>query len=195
MGYNSKYTGKDVERLLDKVNDSGTGSAAYPLVEHGTGDTTFTLTPNTFHVWGEVDSLDLSLGDEIPGMMNEYLFEFSSGVTPTTLSLPEGLSYVNSPSFGAYQKNQVSILNNMVAILSIGGIISVSIYGYGYQDVPRSMTWEQISELEDFGENFSIVEGKVLFQESTKLYYDEGGSDPVLSTDFPVENHIYYQIY
>ena len=35
---------------------------AYPEVNHGTGDTTFTLTPNTFHVWDEVTSLTLNFG-------------------------------------------------------------------------------------------------------------------------------------
>ena len=68
---------------------SSSGSAAYPEVHHGTSDTTFTLTPNTFHVWDEVSSLSLSFGDPIEGMVNEYIFQFSSPHSEaTTLWFP-----------------------------------------------------------------------------------------------------------
>lgn len=57
---------------------SGGGSGAYSEVNHGTSDTTFILTPNTFHVWDEVEVLDLAFGDPIEGVVNEYMFQFSS---------------------------------------------------------------------------------------------------------------------
>lgn len=41
---------------------SSSGNSAYSEVSHGTADTTFTLTPNTFHIWDEVSSLTLTLG-------------------------------------------------------------------------------------------------------------------------------------
>lgn len=71
---------------------SGGGNSAYPEVHHGTSDTTFTLTPNTFHVWDEVGYLDLIFGDPIEGMVNEYIFQFSSPHSKaTTLWIPGGV--------------------------------------------------------------------------------------------------------
>jgi hypothetical protein len=60
----------------------------YPLVNQGTSNTTTTLSPNKFYLWGTVSSLTLTLGNEISGIANEYLFQFTSGTTATTLSLP-----------------------------------------------------------------------------------------------------------
>lgn len=79
----------------DIVISGGSSSGAYAEVNHGTGDTTFTLTPNTFHVWDEVTSLDLSFADETAGVANEYLFQFTSGARATTLTLPDGLKWAN----------------------------------------------------------------------------------------------------
>lgn len=95
MGYKLKYTEQEIDNILDNVGTtliSGTniktindenilgsgditisgdsssgGSGAYSEVNHGTADTTFTLTPNTFHVWDEVTLLTLTLGDETVG--------------------------------------------------------------------------------------------------------------------------------
>lgn len=90
---------------------SSGGSGAYAEVNHGTGDTTFALTPNTFHVWEEVASLDLSFAEETAGVANEYLFRFTSGATPTTLSLPDGLQWANG--------NEISISANKTYEISI----------------------------------------------------------------------------
>lgn len=58
-------------------------------VDHGTSDTTFSLPPNQYHIWGEVTSLTLTLDTETSGRFNGYWFSFDSGDTATTLSLPE----------------------------------------------------------------------------------------------------------
>ena len=123
MSYNSKYTGQRVEELLDQVANGGgssSGSGAYAEVNHGTGDTTFTLTPNTFHVWDEVASLDLSFADETAGVANEYVFQFTSGTNPTSLVLPDTIQWANDePSIEANKTYQVSIVNNIGLILSV----------------------------------------------------------------------------
>jgi hypothetical protein len=62
----------DIE--IPKNNENSSSTGAYSLVNHGTSNTTFTLTPNTFHVWDEVITLDLDFGTEIEGVANEYLF-------------------------------------------------------------------------------------------------------------------------
>lgn len=98
---------------------SSGGSGAYAEVSHGTSDTTFTLTPNTFHVWDEVASLDLSFAEETSGVANEYLFQFTSGATATTLTLPDGLKWANDnvPTIAENMIYQVSVLKGLASVL------------------------------------------------------------------------------
>nr|DAF03146.1 MAG TPA: hypothetical protein [Caudoviricetes sp.] len=87
------------------------------LVNHGTADTTFTLTPNAMHVWGEVGQLTLTLGAPMPNVVNEYAFEFQSpSGTPTSLSLPATLKWYNdyTPTIRAGKRYQASIVNNII---------------------------------------------------------------------------------
>lgn len=86
------------------------------LVNHGTADTTFTLTPNAMHVWGEVAQLSLTLGAPMPNVVNEYAFEFQSPTTPTNLLLPATLKWYNSytPTIHAGKRYQASIVNNVI---------------------------------------------------------------------------------
>lgn len=94
-------------------------NSAYPEVNHGTGDTTFTLTPNTFHVWDEVTSLTLNFGNETSGVANEYLFQFTSGSTATSLTLPNSIKWVNgsAPTIAKNMIYQVSILKGLASVL------------------------------------------------------------------------------
>lgn len=86
------------------------------LVNHGTADTTFTLTPNAMHVWGEVAQLTLTLGAQMPNVVNEYAFEFQSPATPTNLLLPATLKWYNNytPTIRAGKRYQASIVNNVI---------------------------------------------------------------------------------
>lgn len=67
------------------------GGSVETAIDHGTGDTTFELTPNVFHKWNKVATLALTLGAETPDVVNEYHFAFDSGSTATALSLPESV--------------------------------------------------------------------------------------------------------
>lgn len=112
------------------VIEGGGGSSsggAYAEVNHGTSDTTFTLTPNTFHVWDEVAALDLSLGDEQAGVANEFLFQFTSGATPTTLTLPDSIKWVNdsAPTIAENTIYQISILNGLAVVLKFSNEIEI----------------------------------------------------------------------
>ena len=86
------------------------------LVNHGTADTTFALTPNAMHVWGEVAQLSLTLGAPMPNVVNEYAFEFQSPATPTNLLLPATLKWYNNytPTIRAGKRYQASIVNNVI---------------------------------------------------------------------------------
>lgn len=82
-------------------------------VNHGTSDTSFTLPPNELHKWGEVDSLTITLGVETEGIVNEYMFTFTSGATATQLTLPSTIQGV--PVIEPNTTYQISIVNNLLA--------------------------------------------------------------------------------
>ena len=90
-----------------------------PIVNHGTDDTTFTLTPNVFHIWGTVTSLTLTLATASTTTMDEFMFQFTSGTTATTLSLPSTVKWIAEPEIEANMTYQVSIVNNIAVI---GGV-------------------------------------------------------------------------
>ena len=101
------------------ITSSGGSGGVYPEVNHGTGDTTFTLTPNTFHIWDEVTSLTLNFGSGISGVANEYLFQFTSGPTATSLTLPDDIKWANdnAPTIEANMIYQVSVLRGLASVL------------------------------------------------------------------------------
>ena len=87
----------------------------YSLVRHDSNETTFELTPNVFHVWGKVDSLNLTLMSGASNIANEYLFQFISGDDGTELELPSNISWNNSVKPVTINPNkvyQVRILMN-----------------------------------------------------------------------------------
>lgn len=97
---------------------SGGGSGAYAEVNHGTSDTTFALTPNTFHVWDEVANLTLTLGSETAGVANEFLFQFTSGATATSLTLPDDIKWTEELVIEPNRIYQVSILKGLASVMS-----------------------------------------------------------------------------
>ncbi len=92
------------------------------VVEHGTGDTTITLTPNVLHRWGTVTSLDISLGTAEAGYAAEYMIEFVSGSTPTQLQLPVAVTWddkLDTPlTIEADKVYQISIEHNLGLLVS-----------------------------------------------------------------------------
>lgn len=99
-------TKKELEQALENVDVS------IPVIDHGTSDTTFALTPNVLHKWGEVSSLTLSLSaasDET--VANYYMIEFVSGATPTSLAMPDSIAWASDLTIEANKTYQISILN------------------------------------------------------------------------------------
>lgn len=121
--------------------DSSGGSGAYAEVSHGTSDTTFTLTPNTFHVWDEVTALDLSFGDETAGVANEYLFQFTSGATATTLTLPDDIKWANdtAPTIAENMIYQISVLKGLASVLEFSNA-ALLIENYGTYNAGTMMS-------------------------------------------------------
>lgn len=79
--------GKTVE---DAIKTAGGGGSAIPVVEHGTEDTTFELTPNVTHKWGLIDSLTLTLPEDVEGIVSSYRIVFYAN-TNFTISLPDDI--------------------------------------------------------------------------------------------------------
>lgn len=106
-------TEEEADGKYQPLGAGGEDNVAYPLVSHGTADTTLELTPNVMHVWGEVTALTLTLGAEVEGRANEFLFQFASGATATTLTLPSDLVWANGEALTpeANKTYQVSIVN------------------------------------------------------------------------------------
>lgn len=84
----SDFTAEQIATLKGPKGD--TGDAGYlHIVSHGTADTTYTISANEMHVWGEVTQLNISLGaNPDQTTVAEYAFKFTSGTTATTLTLP-----------------------------------------------------------------------------------------------------------
>ena len=89
-------------------------------INHGTSDTTFALTPNIHHVWGEVTSLTFTLATGEAGIANEYMFRFYSGTTPTTLNLPSTVQWVQPLTCQQDKYYEVSIVNNLAVYITSG---------------------------------------------------------------------------
>lgn len=96
------------------IEIKGGGGAAYPRVNLTVDDTYYTLSPNTFYVWDAVgDPLEISLGDEIEGVMNEYVFQFTAGVGVVSLILPDTIRWVEDGIYAIVPgcTYRVSIIN------------------------------------------------------------------------------------
>lgn len=110
----------------DKGDTGATGATgpagpAYPIINYGTSNTAgISLSPNTFYIWGTVSYLELYLGGEIGGTMSEYVFQFTSGSTATTLALPTSVKWAGgmAPSMEANKTYQISIVNYFGTVLS-----------------------------------------------------------------------------
>lgn len=109
----------DISGLLPKNEASQSYQPKLVEVDHGTSDTVFTLTPNTYHKWGEVTALTLTFGAGGSGMVNEYLFEFKSGATATVLSLPGSVKFIGNGTVEPNKTYQVSVINGLAVM---GGV-------------------------------------------------------------------------
>lgn len=89
-----------------------------PVVNHGTSSTTLAIAPNVFHVWGTVSALNITLIAPTEGSVyNEYMFQFTSGSTPTTLTLPLSVQWMyETPTIEENKTYQCSIVNNIAVI-------------------------------------------------------------------------------
>lgn len=77
-----------------------------------------TISPNIYYVWGEMAELDITLGEAVPGITNEYCGQFTSGEIATTFSVPESIKWVGGLSVPKNSICQFSIVNNVGVMIS-----------------------------------------------------------------------------
>lgn len=63
------------------------------VVVESVTETTKELQPNKYYVFGEVATLIITLAAGESGKLAEYMFEFTSGTTPTTLTDIDGVEW------------------------------------------------------------------------------------------------------
>lgn len=122
--YANVYDGKDGSPgpKGDKGDKGDKGeSGVYGMIDHGSDDKIFELPPNQFHKWDTVDTLTLTLGSKTPDIVNEYMFSFISGSTPTTLSLPESIETDIVIEPNTYY--ECSIINNYMVFREWGVVL------------------------------------------------------------------------
>lgn len=91
------------------------------LVNHGTNDTTFALTPNVMHVWGEVERLNLSLAPNTEtNILAEYCFQFKVPANKATEFQVQGARWANGvvPKLKQGKTYQGSVIDNIIMIIS-----------------------------------------------------------------------------
>lgn len=84
--------------------------------------TTKLLYPNIFYKWGVIDYLKITLhnGDGDKTILEEFMFQFSSGESATTLELSSGIKWLSTPNIQPNKTYQVSIVNNLGVIGEFG---------------------------------------------------------------------------
>lgn len=90
------------------------------VINKGSNETTESINPNTFYKWGIVSSLSITMNVPSDGQAyNEYMFQFTSSSTPTTLSISESVKWQTEPNIEANKTYQVSIVDNIGLIIGV----------------------------------------------------------------------------
>ena len=107
----------------EKGNNSSSGSSCNCAdIVLGTSivtptDTVVCIMPNVLYVWGEVESLEITLDDpDDVSIVNEYMIQFTSGDVATTLILPSEIKWMSTPVIQANRVYQISIVNNLAVM-------------------------------------------------------------------------------
>lgn len=103
----------DVGQLATKTELS---SKANKVSVENVSENTKELQPNKYYIFGEMETLTLTLAAGEENKLSEYMFEFTSGTTPTTLTLPESVKWIGGNTIEASKTYQVSIVNNIAVL-------------------------------------------------------------------------------
>lgn len=112
---NLTYEGAGTKALTDSGQYVDFAVPTRVIKNTGGGPVTSELSPNILYKFGERPSLTITLGGGTVGIVNEYMFEFRSGTTATTLSVPNSVKWSggNALTIEANKTYQVSIVDNL----------------------------------------------------------------------------------
>ena len=103
--------------------EKGTDGKNYSVEIVESTSSTQEIQSNKFYKFGEVSSLNITLAAITDtSVLNEYMFEFISGSTATTLTLPNAIKWLETPSIEANKIYQCSIVNNIGVLLGVSNV-------------------------------------------------------------------------
>ena len=107
---------KDIE-MPDgtRLSEFAGGGSGYPAVS--APSTSITLEPNTYYVFGTVDSLSISFNEPADGKLHEFAFEFTPSSSFSGLTFKGSVACANEPNFVSGKTCQVSIVRGIGVIL------------------------------------------------------------------------------
>lgn len=114
------FAGTVEEWLASLKGEKGVDGKNYKVETVESTETTVELQPNKFYKFGEVTELNLSLAEITDNtQLNEFMFEFISGETATTLILPDTIRWAETPDVVSNKIYQCSIVNNVGLIVGV----------------------------------------------------------------------------
>lgn len=113
-----------VEEWLESLKgEKGADGKNYQVEIVETTETTVELQPNKYYQFGEVTELNVSLAEITDNsQLTEFMFEFVSGETATTLTLPDTIKWSDVPTVEANRVYQCSIVNNVGLIVGVDNV-------------------------------------------------------------------------
>lgn len=113
--------GKDGTNGKDGIN--GTNGKNYSVEIVKSTLTTQEIESNKFYKFGEVSSLNITLAAITDtSVLNEFMFEFISGATATTLALPNTVKWLETPTIEVNKIYQCSIVDNIGVLLGVSNV-------------------------------------------------------------------------
>lgn len=115
-------TGKYV-KLPTVQGKDGTNGKNYSVEIVESTSNTQEIQTNKFYKFGEVSTLNITLAAITDTtQLNEFMFEFISGSTATTLTLPNTIRWLETPSIEANKIYQCSIVDNIGVLLGVSNV-------------------------------------------------------------------------
>lgn len=117
-------SGEKGEKGADGKNGTnGVNGKNYSVQVVESTTTVLEIQPNKFYKFGEVSTLNITLAAITDtSVLNEYMFEFTSGSTATTLTLPNIIKWLETPSIEANKTYQCSIVDNIGVLLGVSNV-------------------------------------------------------------------------
>ena len=103
--------------------EKGTDGKNYSVEIVESTSNTQEIQSNKFYEFGEVSTLNITLAAITDtSVLSEYMFEFTSGSTATTLTLPNTIKWLETPTIEANKIYQCSIVDNVGVLLGVSNV-------------------------------------------------------------------------